>query len=483
MKRLLIFTLLAALVSSALGAEIVVVYPRTDSLGAVFEYDAGLDSTFLLGHVIPPKGELLVNGHSIMLTSEGAFVAWLPVRRNPEPEEWRLSFRAMGGDSATLRFAYVFRPTGKTADTSAAPFSLRVVRITAMNAQIRTVPEGSYFVFPEPGCRLLATDHRRGFFTVRLGDGLEGAVDERWVTLEQDSQLPPAMLRDGNCWRQSSFSECALGLDRNVPWFAELTDGGRTLQITLFDTKAALNRIRYELDDSLLREIAWVQRPEGVVLRILCRRALAFGYRVAFENDSLRIVLRGAPPAGKGVKDKTVVLDPGHGGSADGAVGPLGTKEKDVVLRLGLLLEKELERRGANVVLTRRGDEELGLYERIDAARQAQADLLLSLHANALPDGENPLARNGSATYYYQAHSRAATEIIHRRLLKATALRDDGLWYGNLALARCSEFPAVLVEVAYLIYPPEELLLRSDDFLRALAKALARGIDEYFEIH
>jgi N-acetylmuramoyl-L-alanine amidase len=149
---------------------------------------------------------------------------------------------------------------------------------------------------------------------------------------------------------------------------------------------------------------------------------------------------------------------------------------------LALLLESELKQSGANVVLTRRGDDDLGLYERIDLARQAQADLLLSLHANALPDGENPLTRNGTATYYYQSDSRAAAEAIHRRLLKATALRDDGLWYGNLALARPTEFPAVLVEVAYLIYPPEERLLRSDDFLRKLAKGLARGIREYFEI-
>jgi N-acetylmuramoyl-L-alanine amidase len=52
-----------------------------------------------------------------------------------------------------------------------------------------------------------------------------------------------------------------------------------------------------------------------------------------------------------------------------------------------------------------------------------------------------------------------------------------------LALARPTECPAVLVEVAYLIDPPEERRLQSDDFLRRLAKGLARGIDEYFEIH
>jgi N-acetylmuramoyl-L-alanine amidase len=482
MRRLLILTLLAASVSPAFGAEIVLVYPRNDSLGAVFEYDATLDSTFLLGHVLPPRGELTINGHTVALTSDGAFLAWLPIRRHPEPEEWLLRFQAVGGDSATLRFPYAFGRTAKSVDTSAAPFSPRVVRIEATNAQIRTVPDGSYFVFPELGCRMLATDQRQGFFTVRLGDGLQAAVDERSVAVEQDSQLPPAMLRDGYCRSRNAHSECVLGLDRTVPCFAELVDGDRSLQVTLFDTKAALNRLRYELGDPLLREIAWTQRPEGVVLRITGKRAFSRGYSIAYVNDSLRVVLRGASSTGKGLKGKTIVLDPGHGGNATGAVGALGTKEKDVVLRLALLLEKELKRSGANVLLTRRGDDDLGLYERIDLARQAQADLLLSLHANALPDGENPLTRNGSATYYYQLHSRAAAEVIHRHLLKAAALRDDGLWYGNLALARPTECPAVLVEVAYLIYPPEERLLSSDDFFRKLAKGLARGIREYFEI-
>jgi N-acetylmuramoyl-L-alanine amidase len=482
MRRLRILTLLAALISPAFGAEIVLVYPRTDSLGAVIEYDAALDSTFLLGRVLPPRGELVINGHTVALTSEGAFLAWLPIRRHPEPEEWLLRFQAVGGDSATLRFPYALARTTKSVDTSAAPFSPRVVKIAATNAQICTVPDGSYFVFPELGCRMMATDHQSGFFTVRLGDGLQAAVDERWVVVEQDSQLPPAMLRNGYCRSPSGFSECVLALDRTVPWFAELVDAGTTLQVTLFGTRAALNRVRYELDDPLLREIAWTQRPEGVALRLLGKRAFSHGYSIAYENDSLRVLLRGASSAGRGLKGKTVVLDPGHGGSATGAVGPLGTKEKDVVLRLALLLEKELQRSGANVMLTRRSDDDLGLYERTDRARQAQADLLLSLHANALPDGENPLTRNGSATYYYQPHSRAAAEVIHRHLLKAAALRDDGLWYGNLALARPSECPAVLVEVAYLIYPPEERLLRSDDFLRKLAKGLARGIREYFEI-
>jgi len=266
-----------------------------------------------------------------------------------------------------------------------------------------------------------------------------------------------------------------------VPWTAERSDAGRELRVVLFDTKAAVNRIAHQVDDPLLREVTWSQRSEGVALRVTSQRSFAPGYRITMEGDSLHIVLHDGSRA-RGLKGKRIVLDPGHGGKAYGAVGALGTREKDVVLRLAQFMERELKRYGAQVVLTRRGDEDLGLYERTEIARREQADFLLSLHVNALPDDENPLVRHGSATYYYRPQSRAAAEVIHRRLLKATKLRDDGLWYGNLALARPTECPAVLVEAAYLIYPPEEELLRSDDFLHRLAKELAGGVREYFEI-
>jgi N-acetylmuramoyl-L-alanine amidase len=481
MTRILVLVLLTASLSTAFGAEIVLVYPRNDNARNGFEYEARLDSTFLLGHVLPSQGELTINGHAVPLTAEGAFLAWLPIAREPDTREWLLRFRNAKGDSTELRFAYSFRQRVVPPDTLETPFSPRVVKITEPNAQIRTEPEGSYFVFPDSGCLLMAVDHRRGFYTVRLGNGQQGAVDERWVTLQQDTQLMPATLGDGYCRPHSDFSECVFALDRTVPWCARLVDDDRALQVTLFDTRASLNRIRYDLSDSLIREITWAQCPEGVVLRFAGKWALTHGYRIAYENDSLRAVLRKLPSAHNGVNGKTIVIDPGHGGDADGAIGPLGTKEKDVVLRLALFLENELTRQGANVMLTRRDDRDLGLYERVNLAREARADLLLSLHANALADGENPQIRHGSATYYYHPHSRPAAEIIHRRLLKTAGLRDDGLWYGSLALARPTECPAVLVEVAYLIYPPEEHLLRSDKFLRKLAQGLARGIGDYFE--
>ena len=102
------------------------------------------------------------------------------------------------------------------------------------------------------------------------------------------------------------------------------------------------------------------------------------------------------------------------------------------------------------------------------------------LHANALPDGRNPWLKHGSGTYYYQAESRPLAERIQREILTFGGLRDDGVYDANLAVVRPTEFPAVLIESAYLIHPDEEQLLLSDDFLRRLSRAVVRGLAAYF---
>jgi N-acetylmuramoyl-L-alanine amidase len=107
--------------------------------------------------------------------------------------------------------------------------------------------------------------------------------------------------------------------------------------------------------------------------------------------------------------------------------------------------------------------------------------MLISLHANALPDGMNPFTKHGTGTYFYQPQSHEGAEILHKHLLKASGLVDDGIYDANFAVVRPTAFPSVLLEAAYLMYPPEEELLRSDTYLHRLAKGVVKGLAEYFK--
>ena len=132
--------------------------------------------------------------------------------------------------------------------------------------------------------------------------------------------------------------------------------------------------------------------------------------------------------------------------------------------------------------MTRYGHEHIPLYDRPKIAIKWDADILVSIHNNALPDGVNPFANNGVSVYYYHPHSKPLAEAIQKRMLEKTKLPNHGLYYGNLVLTRPPEMPAVLVECAFMMIPEQEAMLKTDKFQRKCARAIADGIKDYLKL-
>jgi len=105
----------------------------------------------------------------------------------------------------------------------------------------------------------------------------------------------------------------------------------------------------------------------------------------------------------------------------------------------------------------------------------------VSIHNNALPDGVNPFTNNGVSTYYYHPHSIELARSIQSEMIKATGLPDHGLFYGNLAVNRPTQYPAVLVECAFMMIPEQEAMLKTDRFRRKVAWAIVNGIAEFLK--
>lgn len=484
MRAMCILGVAFVLASAAVAQTITLIYPRQTG-DRLFAYADAVDSTFILGQIDPPRGTLRVNGIEVSYYPDGAYLAWLPVRRTNGEKSWNLTLDLGSQAVASETFPYVFESdlAGSSpraaGDSGVLPY---VVRVVQPAAHTRLTPTGSYHLFPEVDCRLRVMKRLGEFLHVDLGGGLAGLIPERFVAVEPDTVLPPATLGNGTCVREGNISRANIRLTRIVPWTAELSADRRTLSVMLYDTRLGTERVSYAAADPLLYEMLREQLPHGVRLELRCRRPLRSGYEVTWANGELAIRLRGAlPRAERSLRGKRIVIDAGHGGASLGAIGPRGTREKDVVLRWSEILAVDLRRRGADVRLTRTDDRDLGLYERVDYARGQNADFFISLHANALPDGVNPFVRCGTGTYFYHTASRDAAAILHRRIMQAIRLQDDGLWDADLAVIRPTSFPAVLLEPAYLIHPEEEALLRSDVFLRKLSRAVVRGLSEYFE--
>jgi N-acetylmuramoyl-L-alanine amidase len=221
-----------------------------------------------------------------------------------------------------------------------------------------------------------------------------------------------------------------------------------------------------------------------------------------------------------GLGVKTIVLDPGHGGTDPGCLGRSGLKEKDVALDIALGLKKALVEKGFEVTMTRESDVFIPLEDRTVVANQRRADLFLSIHINATPNRK----REGVETFYLNfspdpevnataarenatstrnisqmkdiiqkivqnskvLESRDLAERLHANLLRT--LSDKGRPMKSLRVKGGpfwvligGEMPSVLVEVSHLSNAREESLLKTAAWKTRIVRGLTDGIMNYVQ--
>jgi N-acetylmuramoyl-L-alanine amidase len=240
------------------------------------------------------------------------------------------------------------------------------------------------------------------------------------------------------------------------------------------------------------------------------------------------VAVRPPPPPQKTDRLIIIALDPGHGGEDPGAVGPSGTREKDVVLQVAHRLRERINASAINgnpmrAYLTRAADFFVPLHTRVQKARRVQADLFVSIHADAFltptargasvfalsQGGASSTAARWMAAKENQADLIGGVNVKHQDTHVARALLDmsttaqinDSLKLGSallgeighvgqlhkgkveqagFAVLKAPDIPSVLVETAFISNPEEEARLRSDAYQDQLADAIMRGIHRYF---
>lgn len=175
-----------------------------------------------------------------------------------------------------------------------------------------------------------------------------------------------------------------------------------------------------------------------------------------------------------------VCVDPGHGGKDPGAVGtqPFRLEEKDFNLSLGMLLEEELEGRGHWTIMTRRRDRSLSLAARADFANRLEAELFVSIHANAAgtPEAE------GMEVYHFPGSDegrRVATLVLDRMISAFPGHKNRGVKEANFDVLRLTEMTAILIENEFLTNPAQLEFLADPGNQKNLALAISDGIDAF----
>lgn len=389
------------------------------------------------------------------------------------------------------------------------------------------------------------------------------SIKKKPVFTEQTSTFlrPPALLSEMKHWSNPDYTRISLELDRDVVWEAHQLrkDGpgkpGR-IYIDINRTKLGRNVRDITIGDGLLRGARFGQYKPDVVRVVLDTENIK-DFKVFALSEPTRLIIdvRGERPAEISrlepsltsppeaaseprreapvvVEKKTralkrssiskirrIVIDPGHGGHDPGAVGPSGLQEKEVVLAIGLRLRDLVkEELGLDVVMTRSTDVFIPLEERTAIANKVNADLFLSVHANAAANrnasgietyylnlaktekaAQLAAKENGTslekvsvlqailfdlmANYKLNDSAHLADEVqkaLHKKIRGQYAdVRNLGVKQGPFYVLVGASMPSILVESAFVSNPQEEARLRDPAYLEMTAEGILEGVRGY----
>jgi N-acetylmuramoyl-L-alanine amidase len=268
-----------------------------------------------------------------------------------------------------------------------------------------------------------------------------------------------------------------IPVSQRVPF--QMMESERTLALRLYSAVGDIDWIRYGAADSLVRWVSWTQETEDEVTLKIDLGARVWGYRLRWEGGNLLLDIRRPPVIDQGspLRGRLIAVDPGH--PPAGATGPTGLREAEANLAIALELRRLLEQAGARVLMTRTTDTAIDLWPRVKMAESANADLLVSIHNNALPDGLNPFTSNGTSVFYNQPRSVPLARDVQAALLLRLGLRDLGIGRGDLALVRGTWMPSVLTEGLFMILPDQEAALRTKVGQQLYAEGVFEGIRRF----
>ncbi|MBI4859992.1 MAG: N-acetylmuramoyl-L-alanine amidase, partial [Candidatus Riflebacteria bacterium] len=373
----------------------------------------------------------------------------------------------------TVRLAVVKSPSADLA------FGLHEIRLG-----------GPYLTRVPAGTVLRVTGQRGDHYRVRLTPTLDAWVPLQAVTWASPTARVPhlaftSMVVEG----EATADRVSIPYAQPVPFSVEPAqgpDGRAALHIDFYGAHCAATWITHRASARLIREVSVHQVATGHVrVRVDLEHRRLWGWRVEPGRGSLTVVVRAPPPVDPApalpLRGLAIALEAGHGGTSQGARGLAQVDEKEVNRLVTEGLAKELIAVGARVVIIRNGDETVSLEERCQRTMKANANLFVSIHANASDTDRGFLRVGGASTYYKHSTSRDLAVAVQAALLRRTGLPDFGC-VGNfnyLPVRALTWMPAVLVEQAFLSNPVEEAKLLDGEFRKRLIAAVREGIEEF----
>ncbi len=477
MKKILILFLFIY-TSSALNAKALeIIYPKQNPV------NINAKSTFFIGNT-KPNSNLTINNQPVKVWNDGSFVQVVPL--NEGENLFKIQSKL---ETATDEINFVVkRNTASAQGAPKEPYQAFETGFFLCSATVkdetplRSAPneDAARITHLSKGTILMLEGKCGNFYKVNMGNTVEAWVNEKNVQAYcNTTDRIKAAICETKFDEDKNFSYLKLKLNKQIPY--KVTENNTNLEISLYGTEADQNFTECFNSQKVFKQIKIKQNENyNLTIEIPSTERL-WGYDCYYKNDEFIFKKRKTPfiNTKKPLDDLIIAIDAGHGGSEYGAIGPTGIKEKDINLDIAKKVERELKNSGAKVVMTRTEDKDVGLFDRVSIAKDSNAIILVSLHANALADGGDPYKKRGTATFYYNQQAKELASSVKKQLLKDLGTNDDGTSKGSFVVTRTTTPLAVLIEVAYIIHPEEYQMLLNEDFRQKVAESIKAGLENY----
>ena len=368
-----------------------------------------------------------------------------------------------------------------------SPTQFEIAEVTADEGVARTGPTSDHSrLTPLPkGTRARIIGREANYLRLDYGGWIK-ADETRTFT---DYIPPNSVIRSASSRQVGDWTEVYFPLQVPVPVTVKQND--QSLTLTLHNTTAQTDTIRFD-DNPLISRLDWqpILSPlggsqNGVEYTFHFKTKQQWGYKLRYEGTTLILSLKNPPSLRSNLplSGMKILLDAGHGSENDlGAKGPTGYPEKDVTLIVSKLLESELTKRGAEVFMTRKAEEDLYPQDRVKMINEQEPDLSISVHYNALPDNGDAIKTKGVGTFWYHPQAHSLAVFLHNYLVEELNRPSYGVFWNNLALTRPAVAPSVLLELGFMINPEEFEWIVDPQEQQKLAAALADGIVEWVKL-
>ena len=325
---------------------------------------------------------------------------------------------------------------------------------------------------------LKVLDTVKNLYKVQLSSLHDAFIEKSYAIPYPDTALATALCESWRVKGGDKYDSVSFSLNGRVPYQTWMEINPSRIRVKLYNTHSNTNWIT-QLSSARAVKNVWYEQVENDVMLITIEliKQQHYGYSIGYNGRSLLLIIRRLPVT-PSIKNMTIAIDAGHGGTNIGASGiNSGILEKDYTLLFAKELQKILKKQKVKVLMVRDQDTTIDNKDRVMWGQQNDPDVFISFHLNS---GRS--AVKGVSTYYKHIGYRSFTQYLLKRLLEIKGLEEFGnIGSFNFQPIQPTNYPSCLVEVAFLSNPDDEKMIRDQKFRYRVAYQVYLGIKDWIK--